>query len=324
VPVVKLNSNKTLDISNGVVGVTIGNFDGIHLGHQELFKQLFKKTKALAEKEGKEAINILVSFYPHPKIVLKKVSPEVQKEDSSYWSITPLKSKAVFAKRHGFDCFYPIRFRKSIASLSPEQFIKDYLCDVLGIKVAVVGYDWSFGKNKAGNPETLTELGEKYGFETIVVPRVMQGKVRVSSSEVKKALNAGNLKSLKNFLGRDFSICEKVVSGEKRGRTIGFPTANIIPLKQLLLPFGVYATKLLVDDVLYSAVTNLGVRPTFAGETTSIETHVLGETGLSLYGKKVEVIFIENIRAEKKFSSLDELKAQISADCLKAKEIHGI
>lgn len=327
-PIISLNAQSSKasirDVVSGkVVGVTIGNFDGIHIGHQKLFSSLFEKTEQLAKKQNTTAINVLVSFYPHPKIVLKNIRPEIQKQDSSYWSITPLRAKSEIAKRRGFNYFYPIRFRKNIAVMTPEQFVKQYLCDVLNIQVAVVGYDWSFGKNKIGTPETLTELGQRYGFETVVVPRVMQEDVRVSSSEVKKAIQNSEFKKLKNYLARDYSICGKVVAGEKRGRTIGFPTANIIPEKQLLPPKGVYATELTVEGAKFASITNVGVKPTFAdgGNRLTVETHILDDVSPVLYGKHIEVSFFERIRDEKKFSSVGELKKQITADCHKARKL---
>ncbi len=288
------------------VAVCIGNFDGMHLGHQQLFK---------AVDAGGDDFKLFLTFRPHPKKILNDLGADFKE-------ITPLRQKAKIAKKYGFDAFLALKFSSYLRSLSAEEFVKEILVDSLNAKTIVVGYDWRFGNDREGNLDFLRKLSLKYKFSVIGVEKFLLNNIRVSSSLVRKALNEGNLDLANKFLNRNFSVGFKVVKGDQRGRQLGFPTANMQPKGQLLPAMGVYATKSYVDGLEYRSVSNIGVRPTFeGGKQVVLETHILDNDKINLYGKCMEVEFVERIRKEKKFNSASELIEQIKLDCSEAKSI---
>lgn len=286
------------------VGVCIGNFDGMHLGHQALFSELNKH---------KVSKKIFLTFTPHPKKVLNKLG-------SDFEEITPLRQKAKLAKKYGFDGFLALKFSKSLLELTANDFVKKILVEGLSVSTVIVGYDWRFGKGRQGDLNSLSAYGKEFGFNVVGVSKFETLGERVSSSQVRKALSEGNLELVENLLDRKFSIGAKVIKGDQRGRLLGFPTANMIPKSQLLPARGVYCSIAKYEDHTYPAVSNIGIRPTFQGTKVVLETHILDKSGLDLYGKCIEVVFLKRIRKEKKFNSKDELIKQIELDCQAARK----
>lgn len=308
-------------LKNSIVGVTIGNFDGIHLGHQKLFFELQSKLEELSLKLKKPIIKIVISFRPHPRQVLSNIDRETANRTESFFSVMSFHAKCSALASYGFDFYFPIRFTKMFSQVSAENFVEKYLVKGLNASLVVVGNDWTFGAERMGNVELLKKLGEKFNFDCGIVNEVVVENQRVSTGVIKKHLAAGNLDIIKNLLARDFSIVGKVVAGAKRGRELGFPTANINLKKQLILPTGVYVCNVYYQNRHIPAIANLGIRPTFDGDSKVLEVHLLDNNNYQLYSKYLEVAFIEKIRDEKKFSSKGELVKQIRLDIEKARKI---
>lgn len=298
------------------VGVTIGNFDGMHLGHQRLFATLRQSLAGVVEP-----IQILMTFAPHPRRVLGGVKRHEVRERPEFWQISTLREKMLVAEEFGFDYFYALRFTSGFSRLSPEQFVSNYLASILNAKVVVIGEDWAFGSGRRGRAEELKVLGRTYGFNVHVVPSVEIGGLRVSSSAIKDALRRGEIASARQLLGRNPSLCGVVRHGEKRGRTLGFPTANLRLTGQVLPADGIYATRATIDGVVYNSVSNVGMRPTFEGQERLVEVHLLADGWHELYGKRLELQFVERIREERRFEKIEELVDTMHADAAKAREI---
>lgn len=296
--------------------VTIGNFDGLHLGHAELIKNLEDKISGRSDVR-----KVAMSFYPHPRRVVQNISREDVIGDPKFFHLTPLRSKYGLFKKHRFDDLLLIRFSKELSQLSAKDFVKQYLVDYLNVEHVVVGYDWCFGKDREGTTEKLSSLGDEFGFSVSVVPAVQMHGVKVGSTSIKQCLKAGMLEVANEQLGRYYSMRGRVVHGDKRGKSIGFPTANIKTFMQIKPLDGVYATIATVDGRPYQSVTNIGFRPTGKGKQHKIETHILEGGDFDLYGKNIGLQFVERIREEKKFPSFTELSIQIASDCKKAQEI---
>ena len=306
------------------VGVTIGNFDGMHLGHQGLFRELDSQLQSRAGNEAK--VKALMTFTPHPRRVLSKRPREELVADPSFWTISSQRRKIQLAAEMGFDFFVLLRFTPSFASLSPEEFVRRYIVQALQADVVVVGYDWSFGKGRSGTVETLSALSAQYDFHAEIVEPVLVAGDRVSSSTVKAALASGDLQSIQRQLGRHFEVEGIVRHGEKRGRTLGFPTANLRPREQLLPPDGVYATYVRIegDETRYAAASSLGVRPVFEKQGERLlEAYLLDQQGIDLYGKRIRVEFVEKLRDEQNFDSLDDLLVAMKQDVANVRRILG-
>lgn len=283
------------------IGLTIGNFDGVHRGHQALLKDFVDDCKNYNLK------SLVLTFDPHPKHILSPRDPYAAR-------LFPIEDLTERMREHSVDFLWVQEFSMSLAQLTPEEFIAKFL-QALPIKYLLVGHDFRFGKERKGRIEDLLTWCEMEKVPLKVFsPYEIDGK-RVSSSLIKDLLIEGDLDNVEHFLGRKYNVSGTVVPGHKRGGGIGFPTANLnqpIPLKN-----GVYLTILKVDNKSYKAITNVGLRPTVNSNmdlwNKNIETHVPDET-LSLYDKKIEVEFHKYVRTEKKFNSLDELKNQILLD----------
>lgn len=307
-----------------VVGVTIGNFDGFHLGHQALIGALDDALEADAEATGRIPISSLMTFAPHPRAVLGGIGRSARRLESAFASLTSVREKIEQAELLGIDLAFIVRFTPAFASLSPEEFFLRYIVEGLRAEIVVVGDDWSFGKGRTGSTETLTALGEKYGVQALIQPEVGLEGERVSSSAVKEALQRGDVKHAAQLLGRPFSVSGRVRHGEKLGRTIGVRTANLHLAEQLLPADGVYACTVQLGGgagaARMPAVVNIGMRPTVGGKARTVEAHLLdGE--LDLYGSRLRLAFIERIREERRFSGLEELRAAIQEDIRTAKTI---
>ena len=290
------------------VGVCIGNFDGFHLGHQRLF-DLLRGTL------GDGGTSVLLTFEPHPRRVLHGVKRSAVAEREEYAQLLSFREKWLLAERFGFAALCVPHFTKEFAALSPDAFVKQVLRDTLGAAIVVVGYNWAFGKNRAGNPALLGQLGADHGVRVVTVPPVMHDGERVSSSAVRDALRAGNLIRVRALLGRSYSLIGHVLRGAQRGRTLGYPTLNLHPLLHVLPRHGVYASRVFLDGLPCPAVTNVGVRPTFEGGVPLVEAHVLEQQLPELYGHKLRVEFVQFLREERRFASADALRAQLARDC---------
>ncbi|KWU02291.1 MAG: bifunctional riboflavin kinase/FAD synthetase [Vibrio toranzoniae] len=280
--------------------LTIGNFDGVHLGHQEVLSQVSKQAAVLGLP------SVVMTFEPQPM--------ELFARDRAPARLTRLRDKYVQLSKLDISRLLCVNFNQYFASLSAEAFIKDLLVDKLGVKFLVVGDDFCFGKGRTGNFAMLKEAGEKYGFEVVSTQSYCLNQLRVSSTEIRNALAADDLAASATMLGRDYSISGRVSHGRKLGRTIGFPTANI-PLKRCVSPVsGVYVVEALdIDGVPVGGVANIGQRPTVNGVRQQLEVHFF-DFKANLYGKQLEVRLLHKLRDEIKFESFDALKNQIELD----------
>ena len=309
-----ISDKAILDGVNAPVAVCLGNFDGMHLGHQAIFSRLFQES-------GKQAFKVLMTFSPHPKVVLGGA------KQAEMQLLTPLRAKVALAAKFGFDAVYIVKFTRALAELEPEEFLAQYFSRIMKPKLVVVGSDWCFGRGRRGRASTLVELSGKFGFRAEVVEDVCNSEEsRVSSTLIREAIGRGELERAREFLGRPFSIYGKVVRGAGRGGKIGFHTANLQAAGYLCPPNGVYAmrAKIAGTDRIYDAVANIGVRPTFNNSGRSVEIHLLdyhGEFGDNFYGHYMNAEFYSFIRPESKFSSVDALSEQIKKDIISAQTI---
>lgn len=303
------NSIQARNIKNAVV--TIGTFDGVHLGHQAIFKEM----RRLAQEIGGETV--VVTFHPHPRQVLSIGTERLR-------FICSQEEKLKKIEEFGIDNVLIIPFTKEFASTPSEDFIKDYIIDSIHPSIIVVGYDHHFGKNRMGDYEMLTQLGKQYNFSTVQVEAQDVNEVAVSSTKIRNFLWAGNVKAANELLGYPYSVTGTVVEGNKIGRTIGFPTANLdIPNEYMMINNpGVYACQTMIDGKPYNAMANTGLRPTVEDRTDGdfiIEVNIFDFNG-DLYGKTLKVWFLDRIRDEEKFKGLEALKAQLEQDRKKVKE----
>jgi riboflavin kinase/FMN adenylyltransferase len=281
--------------------VTVGTFDGLHIGHQEIISRM--KTFA-REKNGE---TILITFDPHPRIVLDP------NHDVKF--ILTRKRKFELLSNLGIDNLIILPFTKEFSRTSSEDFIKEYLIGKLSADMLIVGYDHHFGRNREGNYEQLHRLGKTFHFEVAEIPAQYVDDIPVSSTKIRNALTEGNVRLANKMLGFEYSITGKVIAGNKIGRTIGFPTANIeIEDKyKLIAAGGVYACKVECGGKVYKGMGNIGTRPTIGKHDFTTEVHLF-DFDEDIYGKEITIYFIDRVRDEVKFSSLDELKDQLSKD----------
>jgi riboflavin kinase/FMN adenylyltransferase len=287
--------------------ITIGNFDGVHIGHLSLFQRV----KELAEAMGDESI--IITFYPHP---IKVLSPA-----NGPPLITGHEQKMRLIEEAGIDVFLVIEFTREFANMSAYDFVHQIIHSKIGARAVVVGPDYRFGHKREGDIPTLTRMGKELNFEVYVVPDISINGVEVSSSTIREFVTAGELRRAREMLGRDYQVAGQVIRGRDRGgRLLGFPTANLQLIDELTPKPGVYATEVLIEGRLYEGATNIGYSPTFENGAFSVETHVLDFSG-DIYGKIIQVRFIERLRDEKTFSGPEELSQQIKKDVDRAREI---
>ncbi|MBP6011167.1 MAG: bifunctional riboflavin kinase/FAD synthetase [Alphaproteobacteria bacterium] len=281
--------------------VAIGNFDGVHRGHQALLKH----AKTLGDKLG-----VLV-FEPHPQ--------EFFKPDGERFRLTPFRAKARLLERFGVDVLYALHFDASLASLTADEFIAKVLVEGIGARHVVVGEDFQFGKGRTGNIEHLKAKGATLGFATSTFDLVGAGpEAKISSTRIREALRAGKPDVAADLLGHAWTVEGRVEHGDQRGRTIGFPTANVSLEGYLEPALGVYAVRVEIGGKSYNGVANFGRRPTFDKKDVLLEVHIFDYAG-DLYGQQIVVAFIAYLRPEMKFAGLDALKAQIAKDGEEAK-----
>ncbi|MDN4523409.1 bifunctional riboflavin kinase/FAD synthetase [Fictibacillus fluitans] len=280
--------------------MALGYFDGLHLGHQKVIGT----ASAIARQE--KLTSAVMSFHPHPSVVLGKKEAHV-----SY--LTPIEKKEELLRELGIDIFYLVEFNEEFASLSPMSFIQEYLIG-LHVKHVVAGFDYTYGKYGKGNMAVMEESAGG-AFSQTVIEKLERNGQKISSTLIRNLLKDGNVDAIPEYLGRPYSISGKVVHGESRGTSIGFPTANVEPAPEYLIPAnGVYIVQAEVDGQRLNGVANIGTKPTFHEEReASIEVHLF-DFSSNIYGKDVEVHWLSRIRDEKKFESVDALVKQIGAD----------
>ena len=286
--------------------VALGNFDGVHRGHQMLLARAAEQARTLG------APLVALTFEPHPRRFFVP--------DTGPFRLTLAPAKLRLLAQYGVQAVLAQRFDAAFAALSPDAFIDDVLLKGLGARHVVCGYDFTFGARRGGNVERLREQGKAKGFGVTVLDPVMREGEIYSSTRIREALRAGWASEAAELLGHPWEIEGTVELGDQRGRTIGFPTANVALGEHLRPRFGVYAVRVLVDGNWRDAVANLGRRPTFGKLQENFEVHLFDFVG-DLYGTTLRVALVDFIRPEMKFSGLDQLKAQIAVDGQAAKGI---
>lgn len=295
-------------VDGASVIAAIGNFDGVHLGHQHLLGEAARFAAAHDARPG------VVLFEPHPRRYFRP--------DDAAFLLTSSAQRDALLRVYGATEIFTLTFDKALASLAPEEFIRLVLKQKLGLGGIVAGADFRFGAGRAGDSQALQAIGDEVGLKVKIVdllPQPADG-AKFGSSAVRAALRDGDMARAHVLLGRPWAVRGVVTQGEQRGRTLGFPTANMT-LGEIIEPRrGVYATRARVDGVTHDAVSNFGRRPTVGSEAPLFETHLLDFDG-DLYGREIEVDFIDFIRDEVKFDGLDALKAQIAKDSVKARAL---
>lgn len=297
-------SRITTPFTNSVI--TLGNFDGIHLGHQELVRMVMKRAQEIRGQ------SMVVTFRPHP---LKVLAPEKCPPLISIY-----EEKIELFRKLGIDVLVKIPFSLHFAEMSPRDFVRKILCDLLGLKEIFVGYNYRFGRGREGTTQTLRAMGEEFNFRVNEVKQIALKSEVISSTRIRQLLTAGEVEHAAELLGRPYAITGIVIRGDSRGKTLGFPTANIASKHAIVPANGVYAVKLSARDTCYSGVVNIGVRPTFETKSLAIEVHVF-DFNEDLYGEEVTIYFIRKIREERKFETSEALIGQISRDIRAAREI---
>ena len=292
--------------------LTVGNFDGLHLGHQALLEAVLERAWAL----GKPAA--VYTFDPHPRAVL---APGTSPPQLMTWA-----QLVDGFERAGIDLLIREAFTEDFAALSPEAFLRGVIAERVGPAEIFVGRDFHFGKGRVGTGDTLASLAPRLEIRVGILPQVRAGEDDVSSTRVRVALGAGDVEDAELCLGRPYTIWGRVVEGDRRGRTLGFPTANLDPENELIPANGVYATSVRLfdgdklSDVARPSVTNVGTRPTFDAGQVLAEAHLIDFDG-DLYGRRIALSFCGRIRAEERFPGPDALKRQIALDVERAREL---
>ncbi|MGD0277118.1 MAG: bifunctional riboflavin kinase/FAD synthetase [Syntrophales bacterium] len=293
------------ELQNSIV--TIGNFDGVHLGHQ----YIFQKVISAASTGG--CRSLIITFDPHPKMILH---PDIQ----PFHLITTVGEKIALLETIGLDAMLLIPFTLDFAATTAGDFVREILWEKLRITKIFIGHDYTFGKGKEGNEKFLTAIGRSLGFSIEAIPPFQIEGQLISSTRIRHVILDGDVKLAKKFLGRPYSLKGTVAKGYHRGTGLGFPTANVESEKSLMPSRGVYAARINLGGSLHRGALNIGLNPTFGNDRLTIEVFVMGFEG-DLYGQTVEILFEEKIRGEVKFDSPDQLAAQIKQDVKRAGEI---
>ena len=291
--------------------VTIGTFDGVHLGHRVILKRM----KEIAKKtKGK---SVLLTFFPHPRHVLHKDNQDMK-------LITTLQEKQDLINQAGLDNLVIHEFTKKFSRIKPVNFVRDILVEQLNVHTLVIGYDHHFGRNREGSIQELTTLADLYDFNIEKIDPQYFEDVTVSSSKIRKLIEKGEMVKAKQYLGYEFMLNGKVIKGNSLGKTINFPTANIVvENKWKILPAdGVYAVKIVLEEKEYKGMMNIGQKPTVDGNGLSLEVNIF-DFNQDIYGKGIEIRFVKRIRDERKFENLQGLKKQLLIDRNKARKILG-
>lgn len=294
--------NSILDFKSTIqTTITIGTFDGVHLGHQSILKKLVD-AKNLENYES-----VLLTFFPHPRMVLQ--------QDASIKLLNTIEEKAELLDKFGIDNLIIHPFDTAFSNLSAEEFVKEILVDKLNIHKIIIGHDHRFGKNRTADINDLISFGKKYNFEVEQISAQEINEIAISSTKIRKALLESDVRLANQYLGYAYFISGKVIEGKKIGRTISFPTANIeIKENYKLLPKnGVYIVSSKIDGIIYFGMMNIGKNPTIGENEQSIEVHFF-ELNRDIYNENLKISILEHIREEKKFNSLSELQAQLEKD----------
>jgi len=299
---VKIYSNiqKFTAINNAVI--TIGTFDGVHCGHNVIIEKL----KKAAHQIGGETV--VLTFFPHPRMV-------VFPDDNDLKLINTIEERTLLLEKAGIDHLIIHPFSKEFSRLSALDFVRDILVNKINAKKIIIGYDHRFGKNRAGDFKDLKNFGETYDFEVEEIPAQDIQQINISSTKIRTSLLSGEINAANQFLGYNYFLSGKVVEGEKIGRKIGFPTANIfVDNNYKLIPKnGVYAVKVEVKGITYKGMLNIGNRPTLNGINQTIEVHIF-DFNEFIYGEYITIHFVERIRNERNFKELNQLKNQLTLD----------
>lgn len=284
------------------VALTQGTFDGVHLGHQKILQRVVDRAQEIGGK------SVLLTFYPHPRLVLYP-------EDNELKLITSIDEKAKLLEAFGIDYLVILPFTKALSRLHANKFISDVLVEKLRVKTIIIGYDHRFGKNREGSIEDIERLAGRFDYTVEQISEQDINDCIVSSSLIRKALLNGELEEANNFLGRRFSLVGEVVGGQKMGQKLGFPTANIKvnDTFKLIPKLGVYAVNAMLNGVELQGMLNIGTRPTFKAGEVTIEMHIFGFSD-DIYGQEIEILFVKRWRDECKFETPEALVRQLETD----------
>jgi len=293
-------------IKNAVI--TVGTFDGLHIGHQKVIGEVVKSAKSIAGE------SVIITFFPHPR---KVVQP-----DFDLKLIISRKEKMALFEKLGVDHLFCINFTKEFSNTTSEEFIQKYIVAPFKPARVVIGYDHHFGKDRKGDIGFLQEMGAKYDFEVEKIDMQDIDHTAVSSSKIREAIAAGDMQTASKFLGYHFSITGEVVKGNQLGRTIGFPTANVEPdePEKIIPAYGVYAVLIKWKGKTLKGMSNIGVRPTLKVQKLTIEAHIF-DFDEDIYGQEISIVFLEHTRDEKKFHDLELLRRRLIIDRIKVKNI---
>lgn len=283
--------------------LTVGTFDGVHAGHKVLITTVMKKAKE------RNARSVIITFDPHPRDIINPGSSGIK-------LLSTLKERSELLSDLGIDEMIVVPFDRDFSLLTSEEFVRDVIWKKIGISEFVIGYDHHFGRNREGTIETVQRLGRELEFDSHVVLKQEVGDKTVSSTAIRKSIQEkGDMKLAATFLERNYILRGTVVHGDKRGKQIGYPTANIQPEnKHKVIPkSGVYAVYVRVEGEYHSGMMNIGVRPTFQGDEERIEVHIF-DFDQDIYGKEIMIQFVDRIRDERKFEGIDDLKTQLNSD----------
>lgn len=287
--------------------VAVGNFDGVHIGH----RSVLEKAKDIARNAGVKLA--VMTFEPHPRMYFAKTEQTIR--------IDSFQDKAEKLKALGVEVIFPVRFNRNFSSLSAEDFIGKVLVGALGVKAVVTGADFVFGKGRTGNAVLLEELSQKFGYEYHKVSAVSQHGEKCSSTAIRKMIAEADFAPVRKMLGDYYSISGRVVKGDGVGRQLGYPTANVHYSPNIILPpYGIFACFAEVDGKRLPAAVSFGMRPTFNKTVSALEAHILDFSG-DLYFKKIRVYFVQRIRDEKRFDSIEDLKKGIESDIVESMKI---
>jgi riboflavin kinase/FMN adenylyltransferase len=302
------NISETSDLKDTIV--TIGTFDGVHLGHQKILKKLVE----LKNKNGGETL--LFTFDPHPRKVLFPEQRDLK-------LITTTQEKCELLKQFGIDNVLVFPFTIEFSKMSAEDYISNIISETLKTKTLVIGYDHRFGSNREGNIETLKKVSGNYNFDLIEIPAQEINQLNISSTRIRKAIEEGEIEVANSFLGYSFFMSGIVIKGKQLGRTIGYPTANIelLDLDKIKPKTGVYAVNIIIDQIYFRGMLNVGYNPTTDSDRIQkIEVNIF-DFNKDIYGKIIKIEFIKHLRNEVKFANLDELKEQLAKDKIACEKI---
>lgn len=293
--------------------VTIGNFDGVHLGHQKILQAVdeYVAARATRHKRLEALIPSVLTFYPHPaRVIRPEAAPSL---------LMTLEQRLAAFERAHMDAALVLQFDSELAQLSPENFVQRYLVETMRASAVFVGANFRFGHKQSGGVDLLRELGRRFGFETEAVAQVVIDGVVVSSTAIREALREGRVAEARRLLGRAYALAGQIRPGTGMGSKVVVPTLNLATKQELLPKLGVYATEVALDGKTYRAATNVGVRPTFDGKSVSVESHLLDFSETRTKGA-LEVRFLERLRDEQRFSNPQALREQILKDIEKTRQ----